>query len=379
MDVQNKRHLSLVSEENNTMTSLNRIDQFANKPVVLELKNLVVNFDVHGGQVYAVRDVSFKVRAGECLCIVGESGSGKSVTVQAMMGLLPSPPAHIMGGQALLGEVDLLKQKGCERRKVLGKDIAMIFQDPLASLNPTMTVGEQIEETLKLHTDLNSKKRTERVVEMLELVRIPEPQRRIGQYPHELSGGMRQRVMIAMALACNPKVLIADEPTTALDVTIQAQILSLIKELAQRLQMATVLITHDLGVVAQMADRVAVMYAGKIVEEGLVDEVFYETKHPYTLGLKRAMPKDSGSGSEPLQPIPGTPPDLFSPPPGCAFAARCPSAMVICHSHQSREVKVGNSRTTCWLHHPLAASNTAETGVTLLRREVSATEGVNPR
>lgn len=331
------------------------------QPVVLQVQNLSVNFRVYGGQVYAVRDVSFHVRAGECLCIVGESGSGKSVTVQSLMGL---SSGQITGGKALLNGKDLIKMTHGERRKLLGKDIAMIFQDPLASLNPTMTIGNQIEEAIKLHTTLDASARKKRVIELLELVRIPEPRRRIGQYPHELSGGMRQRVMIAMALSCNPKVLIADEPTTALDVTIQAQILALIQELARRFNMATILITHDLGVVAQMAERVAVMYAGKIVEEGTVDEVFYASKHPYTVGLKRAMPKDTGSLNEPLQPIPGTPPDLFAPPLGCAFAARCSAALTICHRKQPPETRAGSARVSCWLHHENAAPHRANAGIT---------------
>jgi oligopeptide transport system ATP-binding protein len=222
-------------------------------------------------------------------------------------------------------------------------------------------VAQQISETLLLHTTLSAKERNARVFELLELVRIPEPKKRLHQYPHELSGGMRQRVMIAMALACNPKVLIADEPTTALDVTIQAQILALIKELAQKLHMAVVLITHDLGVVAQMAHRVAVMYAGKIVEEGTVDDIFYRSKHPYTLGLKRAMPKESNT--ERLLSIPGTPPDLFAPPAGCGFAARCPSAMVLCHTHEPTEIANGLCRVSCWLHHPLAEPHRAQSGV----------------
>jgi len=337
--------------------------------IVLQVENLSVNFRVFGGQVYAVRDVSFHVRAGECLCIVGESGSGKSVTVQSLMGL---SSGQITAGKALLNGKDLLAMTHAQRRKLLGKDIAMIFQDPLASLNPTMTIGNQIEEALMLHTALTSEQRKARVVELLELVRIPEPKRRVHQYPHELSGGMRQRVMIAMALSCNPKVLIADEPTTALDVTIQAQILALIQELARKFNMATILITHDLGVVAQMADRVAVMYAGKIVEEGLSEDVFYASKHPYTVGLKRAMPKDNGSVSEPLQPIPGTPPDLFAPPPGCAFAPRCASALAICHRKQPPEQSANSVRASCWLHHPNASNYRAAAGVTSFSQTVAS-------
>ena len=327
-----------------------------NQPVVLDVRNLVVNFRVHGGEVYAVRDVSFHVKKGECLCIVGESGSGKSVTVQALMNLLPCPPARILQGSALLSqcptaEKDLLKMSNATRRKVLGSEVAMIFQDPLASLNPTMTVGKQVEEMLLLHTSLAAAERKKRTLELFELVRIPEAGRRLDQFPHELSGGMRQRVMIAMALACNPKVLIADEPTTALDVTIQAQILALIKELAKKFEMATILITHDLGVVAQMADRVAVMYAGQIVEEGTVDEIFYESKHPYTQGLKNAMPKEVDTGHDKLCPIPGTPPDLFAPPQGCAFAVRCPFAMKVCQTLSPPQLSEGTSRVSCWLHH----------------------------
>ena len=334
---------------------------------ILDVKNLAVNFTVHGGEVRAVRDVSFQVRRGETLCIVGESGSGKSVTVQALMGILPMPPAKIMSGQALLdGRRDILKMTTKELRKVLGVEIAMIFQDPLASLNPTMTVKKQIEETLILHTKLNAKQREDRVLELLELVRIPEVKKRLHQYPHELSGGMRQRVMIAMALACNPKILIADEPTTALDVTIQAQILALIKEISQKLQMATILITHDLGVVANMADRVVVMYAGKIVEEGTVDDIFYRSKHPYTQGLKHAMPEDNGASKRPLQPIRGTPPDLFNPPQGCAFASRCEYAMAICHLKQPPELKNGAARISCWLQAPQAEKQRITAGLSLI-------------
>lgn len=322
---------------------------------VLDVEHLAVNFKVHGGEVKAVRDVSFQVRRGETLCIVGESGSGKSVTVQALMGILPTPPAKIMSGKALLdGKRDILTLTTKELRKVLGVEIAMIFQDPLASLNPTMTVKKQIEETLILHTKMNSSQREQRVLELLDLVRIPEAKQRLHQYPHELSGGMRQRVMIAMALACNPKILIADEPTTALDVTIQAQILALIKEISQKLQMATILITHDLGVVANMADRVIVMYAGKIVEVGTVDDIFYRSKHPYTQGLKLAMPEDDGASRRSLQPIRGTPPDLFHAPQGCAFASRCEYAMTICHLRQPPELTQGSARISCWLQAPQA-------------------------
>lgn len=336
--------------------------------LVIDVRNLVVHFKVHQGEVAAVRNVSLQVRKGETLCIVGESGCGKSVTMQAIMGLLPTPPARIVGGQAFLGvdrDVDLLALSPKEMRKYLGKEVAMIFQDPLASLNPTMTVARQIEESLILHTELNAAERAARVLELLELVRIPEPKQRMEQFPHELSGGMRQRVMIAMALACSPKLLIADEPTTALDVTIQAQILSLLKDLSVRLNMATILITHDLGVVAQMADRVAVMYAGKIVEEGDVREIFQRPRHPYTLALKQAMPEDRVG--ERLVSIPGTPPDLFQPPRGCAFAARCHAAMTVCHQYQPPAWGHETQKVSCWLHHTKAVGQREGLGIAELK------------
>jgi len=319
------------------------------RPTLFEAKNLRVSFAVHGGEVQAVRDVSFTLRTGETLCIVGESGSGKSVTVQSILGLLPSPPAKILGGELLFEGRDLLRITRSELRQIAGNSIGMIFQDPLASLNPTMTVSDQIAESLVLHAKMDATGRRARVLELLDLVRIPEPEKRMRQFPHELSGGMRQRVMIAIALAAHPKLLIADEPTTALDVTIQAQILSLIRDLGRRLNMATILITHDLGVVARMADRVLVMYGGQIVEEGSVEDVFYRPKHPYTLGLRRAMPDDRGS--EPLLPIPGTPPDLFKVPEGCAFAPRCPAAMRICIERAPPEHLAQGQRARCWLHH----------------------------
>jgi len=344
-------------------------DKYEGKPVVLDVQNLQVNFTVHGGEVKAVRDVSFKVREGECYCIVGESGSGKSVTMQSIMGILPSPPSKILGGKAFLSGVDLLSVPLEKKNKILGKDIAMIFQDPLTSLNPLMTIGKQIEEMLILHTDLDAPQRKARVVELLTLVRIPEPQKRFSQYPHELSGGMRQRVMIAMALTCNPKLLVADEPTTALDVTIQAQVLSLVRELAVKFNMAVVLITHDLAVVAQMADRVAVMYAGKIVEEGLVEEIFYYPAHPYNIGLKRAMPQEN---KEALVSIPGTPPDLFAPPSGCGFSPRCPNALKLCHTHQPEEFQKGSHRASCWLQHQYGREFLASAGLKSLEEEVKS-------
>ncbi len=322
---------------------------------ILSLENLSVRFRVHKGYVDAVRNVSYSLAAGETLCVVGESGSGKSVTVQTIVGILPMPPGEIIGGKIIFNNLDLLKAEKNTRRSIMGRDIAMIFQDPLVSLNPTMTVLDQVAETLVLHTNMSTDERRKRVVELLELVKIPDPEKRLKQYPHELSGGQRQRVMIAMALACNPKILIADEPTTALDVTIQAQILELIKELGRKLNMATIFITHDLGVVARMADRVVVMYAGQVIEEGDVFSIFEHPRHPYTLGLKGAIPmpeedKDHGR----LQSIPGSPPDLFSPPVGCSFAPRCEFAMKVCHVKQPPYfTSPANKtlRTACWLHH----------------------------
>jgi oligopeptide transport system ATP-binding protein len=318
----------------------------------LDVRNLEVSFHVRDGVVHAVRGLSLRLRRGECLCIMGESGCGKSSAVQALTGLLPMPPARIDGGEAAFScGIDLIRSSVRQRRAILGKEIGIIFQDPLTSLNPTMTVYRQIAEILLAHTRLDRRTRHRRILEILELVGIPEPEKRLQSYPHELSGGMRQRLMIAIALICNPKLLIADEPTSALDASIQAQVLALIKQLAQTFEMATLLITHDPGVVAQMADRVAVMYAGKIVEEGSVDQIFHSPKHPYTIALQRAIPKDSSR--EPLEYIPGTPPDLFAPPPGCGFAARCGSAMRICHLAQPEEIEIGHGRVSCWRHHRL--------------------------
>ena len=341
---------------------MNGNNLFPGRANLLEVKHLKVSFSVPKGRLHAVRDVSFSLGSGECLCMVGESGCGKSVTVQSMLGILPVPPAHIDGGQAVLRGVDLIGLSARQRRNILGKDIGIIFQDPLASLNPTMTLQDQVAEMLLVHTRLDRSGRRRRVIELLGLVGFPEPVSQLHRYPHELSGGMRQRLMIAIAIACNPEILIADEPTSALDVSIQAQILKLIRQLAQQLGMSTILITHDLGVVAQMAERVAVMYAGKIVEEGLVDVIFYEPKHPYTAALLRAMPRRSSN--EPLEYITGSPPDLFSPPPGCSFAGRCLHAMKICHCIEPEEIDFSGGRVSCWLHHDLAERRRCDSGIT---------------
>lgn len=262
---------------------------------LLEVKDLQVSFDTHAGEVQAVRGVTFDLKKGETLAIVGESGSGKSVTSKALMGLIPNPPGRIKNGEIVFEGRDLTKLTEKEMQQVRGKDIAMIFQDPMTSLNPTMTIGNQIMEGLIKHQGMSKADARKVALELIDLVGIPNPEARLKQYPHQFSGGMRQRVVIAMALACNPKLLIADEPTTALDVTIQAQILELMKDIQQKTEAAIIFITHDLGVVANVADRVAVMYAGKVVEIGTVDEIFYNPKHPYTWGLIASMPSLDGS------------------------------------------------------------------------------------
>jgi oligopeptide/dipeptide ABC transporter ATP-binding protein len=318
---------------------------------VLDVQDLHVEFTTHGGIVKAVRGASFAVAKGKTLAIVGESGCGKSVSVQSIMGLIPTPPGRITRGTALFGGVDIIRRKIIDGHDVRGSRIGMIFQDPMSSLNPTMKVGNQIAETLVVHRGYSAKQAAARAVELLGSVNIPEPERRAQQYPFAFSGGMLQRAMIAMAIACEPEILIADEPTTALDVTIQAQILDLLKELQRKHGMAIVLITHDLGVVARMADEVVVMYAGEIVEHGTADDVFYSAAHPYTIGLRSAMPsRDTARAG--LVPIEGAPPDLFAPPQGCAYFARCPHAMLLCENqHPPPFVVSPRHSARCWLHH----------------------------
>ncbi|TCP29751.1 oligopeptide transport system ATP-binding protein [Scopulibacillus darangshiensis] len=316
---------------------------------LLEIKDLHVSFDTYGGEVKAVRGVNLDVKKGETLAIVGESGSGKSVTSKAVMGLIPNPPGRIKQGEILFNGKDLTKLSDRKMQGVRGKDISMIFQDPMTSLNPTMTVGKQIMEGLIKHQKLSRSEARERTVKLLDLVGIPNPDKRVKQYPHQFSGGMRQRVVIAIALACNPMLLIADEPTTALDVTIQAQILDLMRDLQKQMSTSIILITHDLGVVANLAHRVAVMYGGKIIETGTVDEVFYKPKHPYTWGLLSSMPKLHGK-SEELLAIPGSPPDLSNPPKGCPFAPRCPHAMQVCIEHMPDYTELTDTqKSACWL------------------------------
>jgi len=322
---------------------------------LLEVSNLSVEFETYGGVVQAVRGVDFSVDAGEVLAIVGESGCGKSVTVQSIMGIIPMPPGKITGGSAKLKGSEILGLDAEAANQFRGKEIGMIFQDPMTSLNPTMTIGAQIAETLKVHRGLSTKQASEIASELLIRTRIPEAQKRLNQYPFEFSGGMLQRAMIAQSLACSPSLLIADEPTTALDVTIQAQILDLLKELQSRDGMAIILITHDLAVVARTAHNVCVMYAGQIVEQGSVDDIFYKSAHPYTLGLKLAMPINVSQQNKKLEPIPGSPPDLFSPPSGCGYAARCPHAMRICHKENPplfSDPSQPFHAARCWLQAP---------------------------
>lgn len=316
---------------------------------ILEVKDLNITFDTYAGKVQAIRGVSFDLKKGETLAIVGESGSGKSVTTRSIMQLL-SLNANIEEGQILFNGQDLVQTSEKDMQKIRGKKIAMIFQDPMTSLNPTMTIGKQIAEPLRLHQKLNKDKAHDRALELLELVGLPDAEKRMKQYPHQFSGGQRQRVVIAIALACNPDILIADEPTTALDVTIQAQILELMKELQEKINTSIIFITHDLGVVANVADRVAVMYAGKFVEVGSVDEVFYNPQHPYTWGLLASMPTLETSNS--LYAIPGTPPDLLDPPKGDAFAPRNEFAMKIDAELEPPMFKVSETHyAATWLLH----------------------------
>jgi len=319
---------------------------------ILDINNLHVSFDTYAGEVKAVRGVSFHLDKGEVLAIVGESGCGKSVTAQTIMKLNPMPPARIPEGEITLGEHDIVAASEKEMQKIRGKDVAMIFQDPMTCLNPTMQVGKQIVEAIKHHQKLDSAKAKAEAIKYLELVNIPNPEERAKQYPHEFSGGMRQRAMIAMALSCNPNLLIADEPTTALDVTIQAQIMDLLAEIKEKTSTAIILITHDLGVVASMADRVAVMYAGKIVETGTCEDIFYRNAHPYTQALIGSLPSIDSNKSDRLVSITGTPPDLLDPPVGCGFAARCKHCMKICQEELPTEFTVSDGHTAaCWLLH----------------------------
>ena len=316
---------------------------------LLEVKDLRTSFFTDAGEVKAVNGISFQLDHGKVLGIVGESGSGKSVTAYSIMQILASTGKIVSGSIKLDGQ----ELVGCGERvmkTVRGNKVSIIFQDPMTSLNPTYTIGHQLMEAILLHTNRNKEQARERAVEMLRLVNINEPEKRMKQYPFEFSGGMRQRIMIAMALACEPDILIADEPTTALDVTIQAQILELMKSLQEELGMAIILITHDLGVVAQMCDEVIVMYAGSICEQGTADEIFYNPCHEYTKGLMRSIPTADTAGSH-LQPITGTPIDLLNMPTGCPFAPRCDAAMKICIEQRAQPLQINDDhRATCWMN-----------------------------
>ena len=326
---------------------------------LLSVQDLHTSFFTDAGEVRAVNGVSFELERGKILGIVGESGSGKSVTAYSIMQIL-AETGRIVGGSIKLDGQELVGAGEKVMRTVRGNRISIIFQDPMTSLNPTYTIGHQLIEAILLHTDRDKRQAHERAVEMLRLVNVNEPERRMKQYPHEFSGGMRQRVMIAMALACEPDILIADEPTTALDVTIQAQILELMQSLQKELGMAIIMITHDLGVVAQLCDEVIVMYAGSICEKGTADEIFYSPRHAYTRGLLRSIPSAENAGQK-LQPITGTPIDLLNMPKGCPFAPRCDDAMKICIRERCEMLQVGGTHTAaCWLNVRDAAASEGE-------------------
>jgi len=318
---------------------------------LLEIQDLKTYFKVRAGKVRAVDGVSFAIKPGEKLGVVGESGCGKSVTALSIMRLLPQPPGEIAGGSVLFEDQDLLDLPESAMRKIRGAKIGMIFQDPMTCLNPTMTIGNQIGEALRIHLKLSQNESQKRAISLLEQVGIPAASERINSYPHQFSGGMRQRVVIAIALACNPKLLIADEPTTALDVTVQAQILELINGVCSEFGTAVILITHDLGVVAGMTDRIAVMYAGKVAETASTDELFSNPRHPYTLGLLASVPRVDEVRHSQLKTIEGAPPDLLSPPTGCPFMPRCAFARAICRTMPPLEALPGKSDhlKACWV------------------------------
>lgn len=322
---------------------------------LLEIKNLSFSFKTYGGTVKAVRNVSLTLRKGEILGIVGESGCGKSVTAQCIMRLNPEPPGFFEGGEILYKGKDVLKMSKAELKALRSREIGFIFQDPMTSLNPTMRVGKQIEEVFHGHKDISKAEIHKKVLNIMRLVGISDAEKRYRQYPHELSGGMKQRIMIAIALVSDPTMIICDEPTTSLDVTIEAQILDLLLELREKFGTSIIMITHDLGVIAKLCDRVVVMYGGKVLENGTVDEIFYETAHPYTYGLMNSIASLDTDKNSVLTPIPGTPPDLFAPPKGCPFAARCDYAMKVCLEHPPEYTNLTEEhRFACWLQHEMA-------------------------
>ncbi|AOZ92224.1 ABC transporter ATP-binding protein [Paenibacillus crassostreae] len=316
---------------------------------LLSVRNLKTSFMTRAGEVQSVRGVSFNVQSGDVIGIVGESGSGKSVTAKSIIGLI-QPPGKIIDGQVLFNDKNLVTLSDKEIRQIRGNEISMIFQDPMTSLNPVVRIGKQLIEVIRRHSAIDKHAARQRAIELLREVGIPSPEQRIDQYPHEFSGGMRQRVMIAMALSCNPQLLIADEPTTALDVTIQAQILGLMSQLKERTNTAILLITHDLGVVAQVCTRVIVMYGGLIMEEGTVEEIFEQPRHPYTQGLLKSIPRVTSGGRQRLSTIDGTPPDLLNPPSGCPFMDRCSHAGSICKTMPHRTDFSNHHHAFCWLY-----------------------------
>ncbi len=328
----------------------------SNDKHILEVKNLRVSYHTYAGEIKAVRGVSFYLDKGEALAIVGESGCGKSVTAKAIMGLIKKPQGEVKADSEIVYDgTNILNYSVNQWRKYKGGECAIIFQDALAALNPTMRVGHQIAENLIVHKQMTKAAALKEAVEMLRLVGIPEPEKRVRQYPHEFSGGMRQRVMIAIAFACDPNVLICDEPTTALDVTIQGQILDIIKGLQKNRKVSVIMITHDLGVVANVANRIAVMYCGMIVESGMSKDIFYRPKHPYTWALIQSVPRLDLMNKQTLMSIPGTPPDLLSPPIGCPFSTRCEYCMPICIEEMPEMTDFGNGHLgACWLHHEMA-------------------------
>jgi oligopeptide/dipeptide ABC transporter ATP-binding protein len=325
--------------------------------VLLDVRDLQTRFATSGGIVRAVDGVSWDVQAGETVALVGESGCGKSVSALSVMRLVAAPAGRIVGGEIVFKGRDLLTLSEDEMRRIRGREITMIFQEPMTSLNPVLTIGRQVTETMEIHLGLTPAQSRTRAAEILTLVGIAEPERRLGQYPHQFSGGMRQRIMIAMALACNPALILADEPTTALDVTIQAQILELLKDLSRKLGVAMLMITHNLGVVARYADRVNVMYAGRIVERGTAREIYANPRHPYTLGLLRSVPRLDEPKKAKLAPIPGQPPDLTRLPPGCAFAPRCSYAVERCRAERpTLEAEAPDHLSACWVAREIGST-----------------------
>lgn len=325
------------------------------KKTILKVENLRTSFYTHLGEVQAVRGTNFELKEGDILGIVGESGSGKSVTSLSVMGLIEQPGVIKEGSVINFDGIELTELSNKELSEIRGDEIAMIFQDPMTSLNPVYTIKNQMMEVILRHTDMTKDEAFDRAIELLEMVGIPEPESRIHNYPHQFSGGMRQRALIATALSCNPKLLIADEPTTALDVTIQAQILDLMRDLQDKLNTSIILITHDLGVIAEVCTHVIVMYGGMMMEKGTVEDVFYNPQHPYTKGLHRSIPKVNKVGKERLVPIEGSPPDLMNPPTGCPFSPRCPHAMEVCLQQPAPMLQINETQeSACWLNHEQA-------------------------